>query len=223
MAAWKAFSCGSISPPSTSCAHRYRDIQSAEIPEFTTPGGVRAIAGRSHGIDGAMQREVTEPCISTSRFRRVRFAQVIAAGAQCVRLCVSRALADWRYGCAGVAHGDAANDAGSDGVVLHASSAGARLADRRQAVGRAHRAVRPFRHEHQRRDLPGGAGLPIRKVRRNDVIAIRRQRPDSCCPPHLYHRVDSTAFRSPCFPGLIGVRLVHVAPERVAALFRRAP
>jgi quercetin 2,3-dioxygenase len=41
----------------------YRDIQSAEIPEFTTAGGVevRVIAGRSHGVDGAMQREVTEP------------------------------------------------------------------------------------------------------------------------------------------------------------------
>ncbi len=41
----------------------YRDIQSAEIPEFTTPEGVkvRAIAGRSHGVDGAMQRETTEP------------------------------------------------------------------------------------------------------------------------------------------------------------------
>ena len=41
----------------------YRDIQSAEIPEFTTAEGVkvRVIAGRSHGVDGAMQREVTEP------------------------------------------------------------------------------------------------------------------------------------------------------------------
>jgi redox-sensitive bicupin YhaK (pirin superfamily) len=41
----------------------YRDIQSAEIPEFTTHEGVkvRAIAGRSHGVDGAMQRDVTEP------------------------------------------------------------------------------------------------------------------------------------------------------------------
>jgi redox-sensitive bicupin YhaK (pirin superfamily) len=41
----------------------YRDIQSAEIPEFTTPEGVvvRVIAGVSHGIDGAVQREVTEP------------------------------------------------------------------------------------------------------------------------------------------------------------------
>jgi len=41
----------------------YRDIQSAEIPEFTTPEGVtaRVIAGRSHGVVGAMEREVTEP------------------------------------------------------------------------------------------------------------------------------------------------------------------
>ena len=41
----------------------YRDIQSAEIPEFTTPEGVtaRVIAGRSHGVAGAMEREVTEP------------------------------------------------------------------------------------------------------------------------------------------------------------------
>jgi redox-sensitive bicupin YhaK (pirin superfamily) len=40
------------------CAPWYRDIQSAEIPEFTTPEGVRVrvIAGASHGVDGAMQR-----------------------------------------------------------------------------------------------------------------------------------------------------------------------
>src|SRR6185436_16229066 len=41
----------------------YRDIQSADLPEFTTASGVkvRAIAGRSHGVEGAMLREVTEP------------------------------------------------------------------------------------------------------------------------------------------------------------------
>ena len=41
----------------------YRDIQSAEIPEATTPDGVvvRVIAGHSHGVDGAMQRETTQP------------------------------------------------------------------------------------------------------------------------------------------------------------------
>ncbi|MGB6054062.1 MAG: pirin family protein, partial [Burkholderiaceae bacterium] len=41
----------------------YRDIQSAEIPEFSTAEGVtaRVIAGVSHGVAGAMQRDVTEP------------------------------------------------------------------------------------------------------------------------------------------------------------------
>jgi len=41
----------------------YRDIQSAEIPEYLTPAGVhvRVIAGLSHGVNGAMQREHTEP------------------------------------------------------------------------------------------------------------------------------------------------------------------
>jgi redox-sensitive bicupin YhaK (pirin superfamily) len=41
----------------------YRDFQAADIPELTTPEGVavRVIAGESHGVAGAMQREVTEP------------------------------------------------------------------------------------------------------------------------------------------------------------------
>jgi redox-sensitive bicupin YhaK (pirin superfamily) len=48
----------------------YRDIQSAEIPEFTTPAGegldtrgsvrVRVISGSSHGVTGAMQRPVAD-------------------------------------------------------------------------------------------------------------------------------------------------------------------
>jgi len=49
------------------CTPWYRDIQSAEIPEFTTPEGVkvRVIAGHSHGVTGAMARPAdshpTEP------------------------------------------------------------------------------------------------------------------------------------------------------------------
>jgi len=41
----------------------YRDIQSAEIPEYTLDGGVhvRVIAGISNGVHGAMTRERTEP------------------------------------------------------------------------------------------------------------------------------------------------------------------
>lgn len=45
------------------CEPWYRDIQSEELPEHTTPEGVRVrvIAGSSHGTAGAVQRERTEP------------------------------------------------------------------------------------------------------------------------------------------------------------------
>ncbi len=46
------------------CDPWYRDIQSEDIPEVTTPSGVLVrvmIAGSSHGTVGAMQREHTEP------------------------------------------------------------------------------------------------------------------------------------------------------------------
>jgi redox-sensitive bicupin YhaK (pirin superfamily) len=41
----------------------YRDIQSDDVPQFQTTEGVRVrvIAGRSHGVAGAVQRGVTEP------------------------------------------------------------------------------------------------------------------------------------------------------------------
>ena len=45
------------------CPPWYRDIPATEIPELRTSEGVtvRIIAGHSHGVDGAMQREATEP------------------------------------------------------------------------------------------------------------------------------------------------------------------
>ena len=58
----------------------YRDMQSNEIPEFTTPEGVtvRAIAGRSHGVDGAMEREVTQPLyLDLHLDAGARFAQAL--------------------------------------------------------------------------------------------------------------------------------------------------
>jgi len=41
----------------------YRDFNGADVPVFETGQGVKVkvIAGRSHGVDGAVQREVTEP------------------------------------------------------------------------------------------------------------------------------------------------------------------
>jgi quercetin 2,3-dioxygenase len=45
------------------CPPWYRDIPAAEIPQLQTAEGVRVqvIAGASHGVAGAMQREHTEP------------------------------------------------------------------------------------------------------------------------------------------------------------------
>jgi quercetin 2,3-dioxygenase len=45
------------------CEPWYRDIPSAEIPEFVTESGVkvRVIAGVSNGVTGAVSREITEP------------------------------------------------------------------------------------------------------------------------------------------------------------------
>jgi redox-sensitive bicupin YhaK (pirin superfamily) len=60
----------------------YRDIQSAQIPQFTTPEGVtvRVIAGAAHGVAGAMQRETTHPLYLDLHFAPgARFAQGLPA------------------------------------------------------------------------------------------------------------------------------------------------
>ncbi|MDF3037224.1 MAG: hypothetical protein K0S28_2498 [Paucimonas sp.] len=60
----------------------YRDIQSDGIPEFTTPEGVRVrvIAGASHGVEGAMKRETTEPLYLDLHFNAAtRFEQALPA------------------------------------------------------------------------------------------------------------------------------------------------
>ncbi|HRI17115.1 MAG TPA: pirin family protein [Burkholderiaceae bacterium] len=58
----------------------YRDFQSADLPTFTTAQGVqvRVIAGRSHGVDGAVQREHTEPLyLDIDLPARARFEQAL--------------------------------------------------------------------------------------------------------------------------------------------------
>jgi redox-sensitive bicupin YhaK (pirin superfamily) len=66
------------------CPPWYRDIQSVEIPQFTTDEGVigRVIAGHSHGVTGAMQREHTEPLYLDLHFPpgQAQFRQELPAG-----------------------------------------------------------------------------------------------------------------------------------------------
>ena len=62
----------------------YRDITSGEIPEVTTSEGVlvRVIAGHSHGVTGAMQRDHTQPLYLDLHFPlgRASFSQPLPPG-----------------------------------------------------------------------------------------------------------------------------------------------
>jgi redox-sensitive bicupin YhaK (pirin superfamily) len=65
------------------CEPWYRDIPSEEVPRFTLPSGaeVQVIAGSSHGIDGAVQREATQPLYLDIHLPEgVEFEQPLAAG-----------------------------------------------------------------------------------------------------------------------------------------------
>lgn len=64
------------------CAPWYRDIQSEELPQFTTADDVtvRVIAGSSRGVQGAVQREHTEPLYLDLHLpAAASFAQPLAA------------------------------------------------------------------------------------------------------------------------------------------------
>jgi quercetin 2,3-dioxygenase len=104
----------------------YRDIQSTEIPEFATADGVkvRVIAGRSHGVDGAVQREVTEPLyVDVAIPAGTTFAQALPASHNAF---VYVYRGDVEIGGTRVPLNRMAildNEADSDGVVLRASTA----------------------------------------------------------------------------------------------------
>jgi redox-sensitive bicupin YhaK (pirin superfamily) len=104
----------------------YRDIQSSEIPEFTTPEGVkvRVIAGRSHGIDGAMQRETTEPMyLDLEMPAGAGFAQAVPASHNAFVYVYRGALqvGDTQVPVQRMAIFE--NDASRDGVAIKASAA----------------------------------------------------------------------------------------------------
>ena len=106
----------------------YRDIASAEIPEFTHDGvSARVIAGESHGVAGAMQREVTEPLYLDLHFAPgARFEQVLPASHNAFVYVYRGSLAIGETQVPLQRMAVLANDAGSDGVVLTAGEAGAR-------------------------------------------------------------------------------------------------
>jgi len=102
----------------------YRDFQAADIPEATTPEGVkvRVIAGESHGVAGAMQREVTEPLyLDIELPAGAVFAQPLAADRNAFVYVFRGALEIEGTPVPVQRMAILANDAGSDGVVLRAT------------------------------------------------------------------------------------------------------
>jgi len=108
----------------------YRDIPSAEIPEWHGEGAsVRVIAGASRGVQGAVQREGTEPVYLDIHLQPgVRFEQALPDTHNAF-VYVYRGGVQFGSGCTVPAQRMAilANTAGSDGVAFTAGEAGARL------------------------------------------------------------------------------------------------
>jgi len=108
----------------------YRDIPSAEIPEFEHEGAkVRVIAGESHGVQGAMQREHTEPLyLDVQLAPGASFEQTLPATHN-VFVYVYRGDLRFDTGCRVPATRMAifANTPDSDGLRLTAGDEGARL------------------------------------------------------------------------------------------------
>lgn len=103
----------------------YRDIQSSEIPEFTTASGahVRVIAGVSHGIAGAEQRAHTEPLyLDITLPPGAEFAQPLPPGHNALVYVFRESL--WIAGSEVPTRRMVilANDPGSDGAVLRAGA-----------------------------------------------------------------------------------------------------
>ena len=146
----------------------YRDIPargdpaSGDAPKAST---VRVIAGSSHGVAGAMQREATEPLyLDLHLDAGAAFEQPLPAAHNAF-------VYVYRGELAGRRHGGAARSAWPSWPTRRAATAcvlrgrrrrRARHPDRRAAAERADRAVRAVRDEQQRGDLPGGGGLPRR-------------------------------------------------------------
>src|SRR3954470_5468741 len=101
----------------------YRDIQSHEIPEFVTPAGVRVrvIAGESHGVAGAMQREHTEPVyLDIALPPGAEFAQPLPDHYNALIYVFRESIYIGNIEIPTKRMAILANDPGSDGVVLRA-------------------------------------------------------------------------------------------------------
>jgi redox-sensitive bicupin YhaK (pirin superfamily) len=104
----------------------YRDFNGADVPVFTTADGVKVkvIAGSSHGVAGAVQREVTEPIyIDIDIPAGATFSQSLPEGHNAFIFTYRGAVevGDKAVGTGRMAI--LANTVGADGVTIHATEA----------------------------------------------------------------------------------------------------
>ena len=106
----------------------YRDIAPDAVPTWQGGGThVRVIAGTSHGVQGAMQREVTEPLYLDLRLEPgAQFAQALPASHNAFVYVYRGDLVIGGTAVRRQRMAILANTAGSDGVVLQAGAEGAR-------------------------------------------------------------------------------------------------
>ncbi|MGB9992724.1 pirin family protein [Massilia sp. SM-13] len=104
----------------------YKDFKADEIPAFTTPSGalVRVIAGASHGVAGAVQREVTEPVyIDVELPAGASFSQLLPAGHNAFLYTYRGEVSIGGKAVPARSMAILANTAGADGVQVEAAEA----------------------------------------------------------------------------------------------------
>ncbi len=104
----------------------YRDFKAADVPAFTTPGGatVKVIAGASHGVTGAVQRDGTEPLyLDVTLPAGATFSQRIPAGHNAFLYPYRGSVTTGGRTVAARSMAIFANDAATDGVVVAAAEA----------------------------------------------------------------------------------------------------
>jgi redox-sensitive bicupin YhaK (pirin superfamily) len=104
----------------------YKDFQAGDIPAFETEGGakVRVIAGSSHGVAGAVQREVTEPLyIDVELPAGASFSQLLPAGHNAFIYTYRGAVSVGDKAVPARSMAILANTAGADGVTVTAGEA----------------------------------------------------------------------------------------------------
>ncbi len=106
----------------------YRDIANADLPEWQGEGVVaRVIAGASHGVQGAVQREATAPLYLDLHLQPgAAFAQPLPAAHNAFVVVYRGELAVGATGVRTRRMAILANTPGSDGVLLRAGPEGAR-------------------------------------------------------------------------------------------------